>query len=235
MSEIPNWLKREEALLGSSAVMKLQASKVVVIGLGGVGSYVAEALARAGVGTLILMDGDVVDETNINRQLVATSKTIGQSKAEVMKARVLDINPHCHVEAITAFYNEETDSSIFDRANFVADAIDMVSAKISLIATCKEKNIPVISAMGCGNKLNPMAFKVEDIAKTKMDPLCRVMRRELRLRGIDHVPVVYSEEPAIMPKETEDTRTLASISFVPSAAGLLMAGFIIKEITKEED
>lgn len=225
-----NWLSREENLIGKDKVARLKAKKVAVIGLGGVGSYAAEAIARAGIGQMLLMDGDVVDVFNINRQLIATTSCIGQKKAEIMAKRVSDINPDCIVKPVAEFYNNETDASILDGYDFVVDAIDMVTSKILLIQNCKQKNIPIVSAMGCGNKLDPTGFKIEDISKTKTDPLCRVMRRELRSRGIEHLPVIYSEEPAI---KNDGDRVPASISFVPSVAGLVMAGYVIKQLMEE--
>ena len=231
----PQWLQREEALIGKDAVEKLNKAKVAVIGLGGVGSFVAEGLARAGVGTLFLMDGDKVDVTNINRQLVALQSTIGMPKAEVMKRRVLDINPDCKCESCVAFYDESFDQTKLAEFDFVVDAIDMVTSKLLLAVECKNRNISLLSAMGCGNKLDPSMFQIADIAKTKVCPLCRVMRRELRLKGVEHLPVLYSEEPSKSPIGTEDKRTPASISYVPSVAGLMMAGYVISELTKETD
>lgn len=234
MKRIPQWLQREEVVLGTEAVQTLMNKKIAVFGLGGVGSYVVEALARAGVGELILIDGDVVDETNINRQLVATTSSIGKPKTDIMKMRVLDINPKCRVTTYFSFFGPEMDASFLDSCDFVADAIDMVSAKVILAKYCTEKHIPILCAMGCGNKLDPSAFQITDITKTKVDPLCRVMRRELRLVGVEHLPVLYSEEKAVESKLEMEERVLGSVSFVPSVAGLMMAGYMIKSIVKEE-
>lgn len=228
--ETPHWLQREEALLGTNAVKNLQNSRVAVIGIGGVGSFVAEGLARAGVGSLILMDGDVVSETNLNRQLVALRSTIGKPKADVMRDRILDISPQCDCTAKVAFYGVDTDASFLNTCDFVVDAVDMVSAKIALAVYCHQQNIPLLSAMGCGNKLDSTGFRIADLSKTSVCPLCRVMRRELRLRGIEHLPVLYSEETPIHP---DGERVPGSVSYVPSVAGLIMAGYVIQELTKE--
>lgn len=226
-----NWTSRTASLIGQQAVDRLAAASVAVFGLGGVGSYVAEALARAGVGRLVLVDGDTVAPSNCNRQLCALTSTVGQSKAAVIAARVRDINPACVAEPHTLFYLPPEGQGLIDGCDYVADAVDTVKAKLGLALECAEKGIPLISAMGCGNKLDPMGFRVADITKTKVCPLCRVMRRELKLCGIDHLKVVYSEEPPRAPQGTEDKRTPASISFVPGAAGLLLAGEIIKDLT----
>lgn len=229
MSE--QWTTRTAALLGEEAVARLAAATVAVFGLGGVGSYTAEALARAGVGHLILVDGDTVAQSNRNRQLCALTSTVGQSKAEVVAARVRDINPACEVTAHALFYLPPAGAGLIDGCDYVADAVDTVKAKLGLALECKEKGIPLISAMGCGNKLDATAFRVADIAKTQVCPLCRVMRRELKLHGVEHLKVVYSEEKPRVPEGTEDARTPASVSFVPGAAGLILAGEIIKDIT----
>lgn len=226
------WKTRTAALLGDEAVERLAAATVAVFGLGGVGSYTAEALARAGVGTLILVDGDTVADSNRNRQLCALTSTVGRSKAEVTAARVRDIDPACRVTAHTLFYlPPDSGTGLIDGCDYVADAVDTVKAKLGLALECKEKNIPLISAMGCGNKLDATAFRVADITKTQVCPLCRVMRRELKLHGVDHLRVVYSEEKPRTPQGTEDARTPASVSYVPGAAGLILAGEIIKDIT----
>lgn len=232
-----DWRARTEMLLGEDGVRRLEDASVAVFGLGGVGSYVAEALARAGVGRLVLVDGDVVDATNINRQLVALHSTVGLPKAEVMAERVRDIHPACVVEAHPVFYlpgGEDTaGEGLVDGCDYVADAIDTVTAKLSLIEECGRKGIPVISAMGCGNKLDPSRFRVADLADTRVCPLCRVMRRELRRRGVERLRVVYSEEPPIRPGEA-DCRTPGSVSFVPGAAGLMMAGEIVRTLAAKE-
>ncbi|MBR5517328.1 MAG: tRNA threonylcarbamoyladenosine dehydratase [Firmicutes bacterium] len=220
---------RTESLIGSDAVTKLLNSKVIVFGVGGVGSYVCEALARAGIGSMEIVDKDEVDVTNINRQLIALHSTVGKSKVEVCKARLEDINPNIEVVAKQCFYlPEKSDDFDFSKYDYVIDAVDNVTAKIDIICKAREAGVPVISSMGTGNKLDPMAFKIADIEKTKVCPLAKVMRKELKKREIKGVKVVYSEEE---PKNTE-TRTPASISFVPSAAGLLIAKAVIEDLTK---
>ncbi len=219
--------QRTESLIGKDAVDRLLGAKVIVFGVGGVGSYVCEALARAGVGSMEIVDKDVVDVTNINRQLIALHSTVGRSKVDVCKERLLDINPNMEVVARECFYlPEKADKFDFGKYDYVVDAIDNVTAKIDIICRSKEAGVPVISSMGTGNKLNPMGFKIADIEKTKVCPLAKVVRKELKKRGISGVKVVYSEEE---PCRTE-TRTPASISFVPSAAGLLIAKAVIDDL-----
>lgn len=241
-----DWRNRTALLLGGEGVERLARASVAVFGLGGVGSFTAEALARAGIGRLVLVDGDVVDETNLNRQLVALRSTVGLPKAEVMARRVRDINPDCQVEAHSLFYlpaaEGETGSGIgiIDGCDFVADAIDTVTSKLGLAEECRNKGIPLISAMGCGNKLDPTRFRVADIADTRICPLCRVMRRELKRRGIPSLTVVYSEEPPCQPPEaavaSSGRRAVpGSLSFVPSAAGLVLAGEIIRRLSGVEE
>lgn len=233
------WNSRTAMLLGEAAIERLEAAAVAVFGLGGVGSYAAEALARAGVGRLVLVDGDVVSDTNRNRQLIALTSTVGQPKAEVMAQRVRDINPACRVEAHTVFYLPGEGEGLIDGCDYVVDAIDTVTAKLALAEECRDKRIPLISAMGCGNKLDPTQFRVRDIARTSVCPLCRVMRRELRARGIEHLKVVYSEEPPLTPQAAFCTetpgasrRTLpGSVSFVPSVAGLILSGEVIRDLS----
>lgn len=218
---------RTERLIGKDALQKLQNSNIIIFGLGGVGSYTAEALARSGIGKMTVVDKDTVDITNINRQLYALHSTVGKPKAEVAKARILDINPECEITAIQKMYlpenSEEFNLSQYD---YIIDAIDNVTAKISLAENAEKLDIPIISSMGTGNKLDPTAFKVSDIYKTSVCPLCRVMRTQLKKCGVKKLKVVYSEE---MPK-TDGERTPASISFVPPAAGLIIAGEVIKDI-----
>jgi tRNA A37 threonylcarbamoyladenosine dehydratase len=242
---------RTELLIGKEGLEKLQRSKVAVFGIGGVGTFVVEGLVRAGVGRFVLVDDDLVCLTNLNRQLHATRKTIGKVKVEVMKERILEINPKAEVETHQCFYMPENANELIkDDYDYIVDAVDTVTAKIDLVVQAKKRNIPIISCMGAGNKLDPTRFEVTDIYKTTMDPLARVMRRELRQRGIDSLKVVYSTEPAIKPIETEDnscangcvcpkgsTRTCTirnqipgSISFVPSVAGLIIAGEVIKDL-----
>lgn len=224
---------RTVRLIGQTALDRLAAARVVLFGVGGVGSYTAEALCRAGVRQITLVDGDVVAESNLNRQLVALTSTIGLPKAEVMKARMLDINPDADVRALNLFYDASTanqiDLSAFD---YVVDAIDSVASKLLLIERCHSLSMPCISCMGAGNKLNPSLFEVEDIAKTSVCPLARVMRRELKQRGILHHTVVYSKEP---PVNQDGGRTPASISFVPSAAGLVLAGAVVRDLIDEKE
>ena len=219
--------KRTESLIGSEAVDKLLDSKVIVFGVGGVGSYVCEALARAGVGYIEIVDKDEVDITNINRQIIALHSTIGKSKVEVCAARLKDINPCMEVIARQCFYLPEKSAEFdFTQYDYVVDAVDNVTAKLDSICKAKEAGVQVISSMGTGNKLDPMAFKVKDISKTQVCPLAKVMRKELRKRGISDVKVVYSEEEP----QNIDSRTPASISFVPSAAGLLIAKTVIDDL-----
>ena len=221
---------RTALLLGETGVKKLRKSRVAVFGLGGVGSWCAEALARAGVGTLALVDKDRVEESNLNRQLVALSSTVGRPKAEVMRERVLDIFPACNVQAHELFYLPET-AHLFPLGeyDYIADCIDNVTAKIHLICAAGAAGAPVISAMGAGNKLRADGFRVSDLAETNVDPLARVMRRELKKRGIEHLPVVWSDE---LPKGG-DRETVGSVPFVPPVMGLLMAGFIVGELVND--
>lgn len=222
--------ERTRMLIGDEAVDKLAHARVLVFGVGGVGGYVCEALARAGVGSISIVDKDTVDETNINRQIIATRKTVGKDKTELMKERIGDINPDCMVEAFNCFYLPgEPSAQLFDfkRYDYVVDAIDNVSAKIDIIMRCKEAGTRVISSMGTGNKLDPSKFQITDIAKTSVCPLAKVMRKELRNRDIKDVKVLFStEEPA-----RTGRRTPGSISFVPPVAGLLIAGEVIRDIT----
>lgn len=215
-------------LIGEDAVHRLAASRVILFGVGGVGSFTAEALCRAGVGHITLVDGDMVAESNINRQLVALHSTVGRSKADVMKERMLDINPEADVQALTLFYDADTAGQVnLSAYDYVVDAIDSVTSKLLLIDSCHKLNIPSISCMGAGNKLDPTQFEVADISKTSVCPLARIMRRELKNRGIQHHKVVYSKEPPVNPS---GARTPASISFVPSAAGLVLAGAVIRDL-----
>ena len=226
---------RTELLIGAEGAEKLKNSRVAVFGLGGVGGYVVEALARAGVGTLDLVDNDVVSLSNINRQILALHSTIGILKTEAARQRLLDINPNLKIVRHNCFYLPETaDSFDFAQYDYVADAIDTVAGKIALVQQAAKANTPIICAMGAGNKLNAGGFKVADISKTSVCPLAKVMRRELRKRCIDHFKVVYSEEPAITPQGTaEDSKkrqTPGSISYVPAVVGLMMAGEIIRDL-----
>lgn len=243
-------LSRTELLIGAEALSKLQNSKVAVLGIGGVGSFTTEALARAGVGKLILVDDDEVCLTNLNRQIIATFKTIGTPKVDVMKERILSINPRCEVITHQCFVTAENISEIItEDVDYVVDAIDTVSSKIALVEWCKERNINIICSMGTGNKLDPTQFKITDIYKTKTCPLAKVMRKELKKRGIKNLKVLYSEEQPIKPKDedvvtcktgcvcTGGTKKCAikrqipgSISFVPPVAGMIIGGEVIKDI-----
>lgn len=228
---------RTELLIGESAQEKLTKTCVAVFGLGGVGSFTAEALARAGVGKLVLVDKDIVDETNINRQLYALSSTIGKSKVDVARERIKDINENIEVETYKLFFNEETKDEIsLSGVDYIVDAIDTVTAKLALIELAKEKGIKIISSMGTGNKLDPTRFEIDDITKTSVCPLAKVMRKELKKRGIESLKVLYSkEEPKKLTGETlreNGKQTAGSISFVPSVAGLILAGEVIKDLIK---
>jgi len=222
---------RTELLIGSDALNKLKDSHVAVFGIGGVGSYTVEALTRGGVGTLSLFDGDVVSVSNINRQLIATSENIGQKKTEAAIERIKKINPQTVVYGYDMFIDALNISQVnFSEFDYVVDAIDTVTSKLLLIEYAKKAGVKVISCMGAGNKLDPTAFKIADISKTTVCPLARVMRRELRIRGIKDVKVLYSKEPAIIPLNNSEKRITGSISFVPSVAGLIIAGEVIKDL-----
>lgn len=224
--------ERTQVLLGSEAMNILANSKVAVFGVGGVGGYVAEALARSGVGSLSLIDSDCVDVTNINRQIIATTDTIGRLKVDVMKERIYNINPECRVEAHHCFYLPETKEQFdFGQYDYVVDAVDTVTAKIQLVMDAKEKGIPVISSMGAGNKLNPTMFEVADIYETSVCPLAKVMRRELKKRGIERLKVVYSKEQPKIPDITREQRIPGSVAFVPSVVGLIIASEVIRDLT----
>lgn len=223
-------------LLGKESVEKLKKARVAVFGIGGVGGYVCEALARSGVGQLELIDKDVVSESNLNRQIIALRSTIGKYKTEVMAERIKDINPNAVVRTRNIFYLPETASEFdFSEYDYVVDAIDTVSGKIELIAQAKAANVPVISSMGAGNKLDPTKFEVSDLSKTSVCPLARVMRRELKKRGIEHVKVVYSKEEPLKAETQElgaEKPSPGSVAFVPSVVGLIIAGEVIKDLIK---
>lgn len=242
---------RTELLIGKDGLDKLKNSKVAVFGIGGVGTFVVEGLARSGVGHFVLVDDDLICLTNLNRQIHATTKTIGKVKVEVMKERILEINPQAEVEAIKCFYlPDKSDALIRDDYDYIVDAVDTVTAKIDLVVQAQKRGIPIISCMGAGNKLDPTKFQVSDIYNTTMDPLSKVMRRELKQRGIKSLKVVYSTEPPIKPMEPEENdyengcicpegnqrkcstrnQVPGSVSFVPSVAGLIIAGEVIKDI-----
>lgn len=224
----PEWLSREATLIGDDAVEKLKKARILLFGCGGVGSYTAEALIRSGVGYISVVDFDTVSKSNINRQIIATHKTVGMSKVLLMRERALDINPDISFNALSFFVNAENASEIIEseHPDYVIDAIDNVSAKIAIAEYCYKNGIPIIASMGTGNKLDQSRFRITDIKKTEVCPLAKVMRRELRLRGISNIEVLWSDEQPLKNGE----RTPASISFVPSAAGLMIAGHVIKRI-----
>ncbi len=247
-----NQFSRTQLLIGKEGIDKLENARVAVFGIGGVGGYVVEALARSGVGSFDLVDDDKVCLTNINRQIIATRKTVGRYKVEVMRDRILEINPKAEVHIHQCFYLPETaDQFDFSSYTYVVDAVDTVTAKISIIMKAQEANVPVISCMGAGNKLDPTKFEVTDIYKTQMCPLAKVMRRELKRRGVKSLKVVYSTEKPIRPQEDmsiscrnhcicppgaerkcTDRRDIpGSAAFVPSVAGLIIAGEIVKDLT----
>ena len=226
-----NQFSRTELLIGKMGVEKLQNAKVAIFGIGGVGSFVVEGLARAGIGKFILVDNDEVSLTNLNRQIIATRKTIGKSKVEVAKRRILEINPNASVEIYQEFFMPSSKGILDETTDYVVDAIDTVTAKIELVVRCNKLNIPIISSMGTGNKLDPTRFEVTDIYKTSVCPLAKVMRKELRTRNINELKVVYSkEEPIKLFEKQEKDRIPGSISFVPSVAGLIIAGEVVKDI-----
>lgn len=242
---------RTELLLGKEAMEKLKNAKVAVFGIGGVGGYVCEALVRSGVGAFDLIDDDKVCLTNLNRQIIATRKTVGKYKTDVMRDRILEINPDARVEVHKCFFlPENADEFPFEEYDYIVDAVDMVTAKISLVMKAQEMNVPIISSMGAGNKLDASQFRVADIYKTKVCPLAKVMRRELKKRGVKKLKVVYSEEQPTRPVEdmaiscrtncicppgaahkcTERRDIPGSVAFVPSVAGLIIAGEVVKDL-----
>lgn len=228
---------RTEMLIGNDALVKLRSSRVAVFGIGGVGGYIAEALVRAGVGALDLIDNDTVSESNINRQIIALTSTVGMLKTEVMEKRLLDINPEAEIRCINKFVlPDNIDEFDFSAYSYVADAIDTVSGKLAIIEKAYSEGIPVISSMGTGNKLDPTKFEITDIYKTSVCPLARVMRYELKKRGVKKLKVLYSKEEPVKPSVAEtnekDKAIPGSISFVPPAAGLIVASEIIKDLTK---
>ena len=231
---------RIEILLGAEAMEKLYNARVAVFGIGGVGGYTVEALARCGVGALDLIDSDTVSVSNINRQILATHSTVGKLKVDVARARVLDINPNCDVKTYPCFYLPDTaDQFDFTQYDYIVDCIDTVTGKLQLVERAVAAGTPIICSMGTGNKLDPSAFQVADISKTTMCPLARIMRKELKKRGINHLKVVYSQEEALTPVGTEEECALlgkrqipGSTAFVPGTAGLILAGEVIKDIIK---
>lgn len=235
---------RTRLLLGAEAMEKLKNSRVAVFGVGGVGGYTVEALARSGVGALDLIDNDTVNLSNLNRQIIATHSTVGQYKVDAAAARVLDINPDIQVHTYKTFYLPDTaDQFDFRQYDYIVDAIDTVTGKLTLITNAKAAGVPIISSMGTGNKLDPTRFEVTDLVKTTMCPLARIMRKECHKRGIDHVKVVYSKEDALTPLDDDGNPVPApedssrrsipgSTAFVPSVAGLIIAGEVIKDLIK---
>ena len=249
-----NQFSRTQLLLGEESMKKLSDMRVAVFGIGGVGGYVCEALVRTGIGHFDLIDDDKVCLTNLNRQIIATRKTVGLYKADVMKERMLEINPNVEVNVYKCFFlPENADEFPFAEYDYVIDAVDTVTAKVELVMKCKEMNVPIISSMGAGNKLDASAFKVADIYKTKMCPLAKVMRHEMKKRGVKKLKVVYSEEKPTRPIEdmsiscrthcicppgaqhkcTERRDIPGSVAFVPSVAGMIIAGEVIKDLTKD--
>lgn len=247
-----NQFSRTELLLGKENMNRLSEARVAVFGIGGVGGYTVEALVRSGIGAIDLIDDDKVCLTNLNRQIIATRKTVGKYKVDVMKERILDINPECKVEVHKCFYLPETKNQFdFSQYSYIVDAVDTVTAKIQLVMEAKEHQVPIISSMGAGNKLDPAAFEVADIYKTSVCPLAKVMRRELRKHGVDHLKVVYSKEEARQPIEdmaiscrencvcppgtthkcTQRRAIPGSIAFVPSVVGLIIAGEVIRDLS----
>ncbi len=225
-----NRFSRTEALLGEQAMEKLKKARVAVFGIGGVGGYVVEALVRSGVGALDIVDSDKVCLSNLNRQIIATENSIGKYKVDVMKERILDINPEAVVNVHKCFYLPETKEEFdFSQYSYVVDAVDTVTAKIQLVMEAEEAGVPIISSMGAGNKLDPTAFQVADIYKTSVCPLAKVMRRELKKRGIKKLKVVYSKEQPVVKNAVP-----ASVAFVPSVVGLIIAGEVIKDLVKAD-
>ena len=235
-----NQFTRTELLIGKEGIEKLKNAKVAVFGIGGVGSYVVEGLVRSGVENFVLVDNDKIDITNLNRQIIATTKTLDKPKVEVAKERILEINPNAKIEIYEEFFNQDSQNILDNSTNYIVDAIDTVSSKIELVVRANKLNIPIISSMGTGNKLDPTKFEVTDIYKTETCPLAKVMRKELRNRGIEKLKVVYSKEKPLVPKTDELTEQLVmkqskkqtpgSISFVPSVAGLIIVSEVVRDI-----
>lgn len=226
-----DWLSRTEGLIGRENIEKLNNKKVAIFGIGGVGSYVVEALARVGIGRFILVDSDDVSITNINRQIIAINRTIGEPKVEVAKERILEINNKAKVEIYKEFFTSNTKGILDDSISYIVDAVDTVTAKIELVIRANKLDIPIISSMGTGNKLDPTRFEVSDIYKTSVCPLAKIMRKELKKRNISKLKVVYSKEEPIKTSISENGKIVpASISFVPSVAGLIIASEVIKDL-----
>ncbi len=230
-----DWFSRTELLFGADKMKILKNAKVAVFGVGGVGGFAVEALARAGVGNIDIIDNDTVSVTNINRQIIATQKTVGRKKVEVMKERILEINPEANVNAFDMFFLPETaDNFNFKKYDYIIDAIDTVAGKIALVENAEKFGVKIISSMGAGNKINPEMFEITDIYKTSVCPLARVMRKELKARGIKRLKVVYSKEKALTPQKSDENTSKrqlpGSVSFAPSVAGLIIAGEVIKDL-----
>ena len=246
--------ERLELLVGNENLNLIQDKTVMIVGLGGVGGYATESIVRCGIKKIVIVDFDTIDESNINRQIIATRKTVGKYKVDVMKERILEINPNATVETVQEFFMPNSETNIINKElSYVVDCIDTVTAKIEIIMQCKKLNIPVISALGTGNKLDPSRFEITDIYKTNICPLAKVMRKELRKRNVDSLKVIYSEEEPIKPDETLEcscktncicpsgtkrkcskrNQVPGSISFVPSVAGLMLAGEVVKDIIKK--
>ena len=227
-----NQFSRTELLIGKEGIEKLQNAKVAVFGIGGVGSFVVEGLVRTGVGNFILVDDDKVCLTNLNRQIIATRKTVGKPKVEVAKERILEINPNAKVEIYQQFFMPDSEEILDNTVDYIVDAVDTVTAKIELVMRANKLDIPIISSMGTGNKLDPSKLKITDIYKTNICPLAKVMRKELKQRNIENVKVLYSkEEPIKQPCDNKSAKPVpGSISFVPSVAGLIIAGEVVKDI-----
>lgn len=230
-----NQFIRTSMLLGYKKMEKIKKSTIAIFGLGGVGSYVVESLARVGIENLILIDNDIIDETNINRQIFALHSTVGSDKVVAAKNRVLDINPKAKITIYKLFYSKKSNQSIIKFCDYVVDAIDTISSKLDLIEECKKNNIPIISCMGTGNKLNPNLFEISDIFSTSICPMCRIMRKELKKRKISSLKVIYSKEKPIKSFDlscdtNKNKMPIGSISFVPATAGLIIASEIIKDI-----
>ncbi len=218
--------EREEIVIGTSNLEKLKKARVCVFGVGGVGGFAVEALARAGIGNIDVVDNDIVVPSNLNRQIIATLNTLGQAKVDVIESRIKSINPDCIVNKFNLFYEPNMDFD-FNKYDYVVDCIDSLKSKIDIIEKCKKNNIKIISSMGMGNKINPLDIEVSDIYKTSVDPISKILRRELKLRHINSLKVVYSKE---VPLKMIDTKTTGSVSFVPSVAGLVIASEVVKDI-----
>lgn len=226
---------RFELLVGQDKIRDLNQKKVIVFGVGGVGGYVVEALVRSGIEHITLVDNDSVSISNLNRQIIATQKTVGMSKVKVAKERIESINPHCHVETLEMFYlPENADSIDLTQYDYVVDAIDTITSKIELACRCEKLGVPLMSSMGTGNKMNPAMLEVSDVYKTSVCPLAKVMRKELKTRGVKHLKVVYSKELPIKPLQSKEETNRRSIpgsnAFVPSSAGLLIASEVIRDL-----